>query len=185
MRKAVYATAILIVIFLAQSVAVEANPYHFITSPVIELRSPCSPNYGISSPQRPFQYNTNHFNISLSYVTPHNYTSIDSFAYKINNGPIQPLNITNIKGDSYYGDATSYSVFDTVENLSSSIYNLKVYAQFTNGTTTEIMNSYVKIDLTPTIDPILLLAVSLIAILVITVLYYSTIKRIKNKTSMK
>jgi hypothetical protein len=168
-------------VFLVQLLAVEANPYHFITEPVVELRSPCSRNYGISSLQRPFQYNTNHFNISFNYVIPHNYTSIDSFAYKINNGPIQPLNITNIKGDSYYGDATSYSVFDTVENLSSSIYNLKVYAQFTNGTTTEIMNSYVKIDLTPTIDPILLLTVSLIAILLITVLYYSTNKRIRKK----
>jgi hypothetical protein len=66
-------TAIIVTVFLAQLVSVEANPYHFITSPVIELTSPCSHNYGISSPQRPFQYNTNHFNFHL-VILPHTTT---------------------------------------------------------------------------------------------------------------
>jgi hypothetical protein len=152
MRKAVWVTAFLMIVFLIQPLAqmgvVLANPYssHQITHPTLVARFPSSQFFEHSSLEHPFIYRKNSFNLTLNYMLPNNYTQIDSFSYNIDDNPFCPLNITNI-ARNLFGDI-SYSVFNNVENLSSGTYNLKAYAKFVNGTTTQIMDSYVEIDIT-------------------------------------
>lgn len=83
MRKAVYATAILIIIFLAQSVAVEANPYNFM-SPYLFIESPDASPWVI--------YQTNNIPIEVQ-VLPAPNTNIVEISYILDGSPNVKLGI--------------------------------------------------------------------------------------------
>jgi hypothetical protein len=177
--RAIFAlTTLLVIIFqtepLIQFGAVEANPYNFfdeLNHPNLRFYSPSSRHSGYSSYANPVVYTKPSFNISFDYLLPNNFTQVDSFSYKIDNNPTYSLNSTRENGTR----AVKYSVFKTIDNLDDGIYNLKVYALFVNGTTSQIKDCNIKIDTmfaNPYL-PLFIASLALIILVVSTVIFYS------------
>ena len=76
MRKAAYVTAIIAIIFLAQILAVEANPYMFLQFTRIDVNSP---DYKV--------YVSPNVDISFDYYVEANSSQIDSFSYSLDSSP--------------------------------------------------------------------------------------------------
>jgi hypothetical protein len=182
--RAIFAlTTILVTIFLIQPLAqmatVRANPYNFLEEfnhPNLRFYSPSSSH---SAYANPIAYTKPSFNIKFDYLLPNNFTQVDSFSYKIDDNPTCSLNITKENGTL----AVKYSVFKTIDNLKDGIYNLKIYALFVNGTTSQIKDCNIKID-TMFANPYLPLMIAsfVLTILVVSaVIFYS--RKFFSKTS--
>jgi hypothetical protein len=133
MRKAVYLTAIIVIVLIAQIVAVEANPYMFLQFTRIQINSPDSKVY--VSPN---------VDISFDYYVDANSSQIDSFSYSIDSSPNFALESS--KSSIPQIGFTKYSVLKTLENLPNDNHKLVVYAYFSNNTISIIMNRTVVVD---------------------------------------
>jgi hypothetical protein len=138
MRKAVLMTAILIIIFLAQSVAVEANPFMF--GPEWKIWLPEQSNSKI--------YQTSTVPIEVQIYTPTDYPKITKSYYIIdlnygsNNNPQKVLTISEPQNISYYAKPSiSYLATGTSDYLSNGNHTIDVYSVNTNG---EILKSYTR-----------------------------------------
>jgi hypothetical protein len=181
MRRSIFAlTAVLVIVFLIQPLAevAIANPLspYFKNQPVWGISSPVNRNSLHSSYSNPIVYTKPSFNISFFIELPKNFTQIDSFSYTMNDASAYPLDYAKKDGTFNY---TVYSVSKVIDNLEEGIYNLKVNTLYVNGTTSQFMDAYIKIDLTPTFptDPIFPLVVALIILVLltlITILFFST-----------
>jgi hypothetical protein len=117
MRKTVYATAILIIIFLAQSIAVEANPYNFI-SPYLFIESPDASPWVI--------YQTNNIPIEVE-VLPAPNTNLVEISYILDGSPNVKLGITRFE--------TSLTCFGkgTLENLTDGYHKVTAVSTDSKG----------------------------------------------------
>jgi hypothetical protein len=172
--RAIFAlTTILIIVFSiapnAQISVVEANPYNFfeaLNHPNLRFYSPSSRR---SAYANPIVYKKPSFDISFDYLLPNNFTQVDSFSYKIDDN-----STISLKSTRENGTQVKYSVFKTIDNLYDGIYNLKVYALFVNGTTSQIKDCNIKIDTmfaNPYL-PLFIASLALIILVVSTVIFY-------------
>jgi hypothetical protein len=182
--RAIFAlTTILIIVFSiapnAQISVVDSNPYNFfdaLNHPNLRFYSPSSRH---SAYANPIVYTKPSFDISFDYLLPNNFTQVDSFSYKIDDNQTISLNSTRENGILQ----VKYSVFKTIENLYDGVYNLKVYALFVNGTTSQIKDCNIKIDTmfaNPYL-PLFIASLALIILVVSTVIFYG--RKLISKTS--
>ena len=132
MRKAAY-TAIIAIIFLAQILAVEANPYMFLQFTRIQINSP---DYKV--------YVSPNVDISFDYYVEANSSQVDSFSYSLDSDANSALDSSNSNIPQI--GFIRYSVFKTLENLPNLNHNLVVYAYFSNNTVNPIMNRTIVVD---------------------------------------
>jgi hypothetical protein len=135
MRKAVAVTVILVIVYLSQLVAVEANPYMFLQFTRIKINSP---DYHV--------YVSPNVDISFDYYVEGNSPQVDSFSYSLDSNPISTL--ANSKTSVPHINFIEYSVFKTLENLTNDNHKLVVYAYFSNKTVSPILNRTVVVDTT-------------------------------------
>jgi hypothetical protein len=118
MRKAVYVTAILLIVFLEQPILimeVEANPYRYGW-----------PNNYLSflSPEMSETFHTNSVPLEVR-ATPNNYREITEISYRLDNGAIVPLNFSTT--------GSTYSVKATLENVTEGHHQLDIYSTDATG----------------------------------------------------
>jgi hypothetical protein len=139
MRKAVVITAILVMIFLVESIAqvaiVKANFYPF-GIPRIEVHSPRS---------TPYIYWKPNVDISFDYNMQNNLAQVDSFSFNLDKNANSTLDSNK---SNYFQNFTRYSVSKTLENLANGNHTLTVYAYFTNRTVSSIMDMTITVDTT-------------------------------------
>ena len=112
---------------------VEANFYPFGV-PTLEKRSPYS---------APYIYVTPKVDLSFDYNVQKNLTQVASFSYSLDNN----ANITLTREvTGLFSEYNRYSVFKPLGDLANGNHTLTVYAYFTNGTVSSI------IDITITVD---------------------------------
>lgn len=112
---------------------VEANFYPFGV-PTLEQHSPHA---------APYIYVTPNVDISFDYNVQKNLTQVASFSYSLDNN----ANITlTSKVTNVFSDFNRYTVFKPLGNLANGNHTLTVYAYFTEGTVSSI------IDITITVD---------------------------------
>jgi hypothetical protein len=140
MRRAVFAlTTVLVIIFLMEPIAqvtvVKANFYPF-GLPRISVRSPYS---------TPYIYVKPNVDISFDYNVPNNLTQVDSFSFSLDKNANSTL--TSNKSNYFYS-STRYSVSKTLENLANGNHTITVYAYFSNGTVSPILDTTITVDTT-------------------------------------
>jgi hypothetical protein len=136
MRKAVYVTAILLMVFLTQPLAqmgvVLANPFMF------------GPEWKISLPEQSNSktYQTSTVPIEVQIYTPTDYSKIIRIYYILdldyssNNNPQKTLTISNPQSITYYGKSSiSYLATGTSDNLSNGTHRIDAYAVNAQGET--------------------------------------------------
>ena len=135
--RAIFAlTAVLVIVTLAQILAVEANPFMF------------GPHIGITSPQQfkknNYQtiYQTTTIPIQISINTPLDYPKIVKVYYIIDlnysrdNNPQKALTISSPQTSTYSGTgSTLYWATGTLKNLSNGTHTLDVYTLNAEGKT--------------------------------------------------
>jgi hypothetical protein len=136
-RRAVSAlTAVLVIVTLAQILAVEANPFMF------------GPHIGIASPQQfkknNYQtiYQTTTIPIQIQINTPLDYPEIVKvyyildFNHSLDNNPQKALTISSPQTSTYSGaGSTLYWATGTLENLSNGTHWIDVWALNAEGET--------------------------------------------------
>jgi hypothetical protein len=136
-RRAVSAlTAVLVIVTLAQILAVEANPFMF------------GPHLGITSPQQfkknNYQtiYQTTTIPIQIQINTPLDYPKIVKvyyildLNYSLDNNPQKALTISSPQTSTYSGaGSTLYLATGTLENLSNGTHWIDVWALNAEGET--------------------------------------------------
>jgi hypothetical protein len=137
MRRAIFAlTTVLVIVTLAQSIAVEANPFMF------------GPHIGITSPQQfkknNYQtiYQTTTIPIQIKINTPLDYPEIVKvyyildFNHSLDNNPQKALTISSPQTSTYSGaGSTLYWATGTLENLSNGTHWIDVWALNAEGET--------------------------------------------------
>jgi hypothetical protein len=97
-------------------------------------------NFSLSQP--PFVYKTPSVDISFDYATPIIWTQISSFFCSLNE--TKNVDLTSFKlSDAKYH---VYHVFGTLRDLPNSYYEVKVYANYSNGTSVEIIRGFFTVD---------------------------------------
>ena len=150
MRWAVFATAILVIVFLmaplAQRVAVEANPYTF------------SPGVYVYSPTPEKVYWEPNVEISFKIILDNDLAQIDSFFYTLDNKARSPLTFTrgtedhHVNYDKYHPNWETYTV-NTITvhktlNLTDGTHRIAVFAQYSDGTIESVFYRSITVDIT-------------------------------------
>jgi hypothetical protein len=179
MRKAVVVTVILVIVVLAQLVAVEANPFMF------------GPEWQISLPEQSNSktYQSSTVPIEVQIYTPTDYPKITRIYYILdlnyssNNNPQKSLTISNPQSITYYAKPSiSYIATGTSDNLSNGTHRIDAYAVNTQGETLKSHTRTFQVNATslnptptatPTIPeiPIIAIAFLLMTIFAIAVLF--------------
>jgi hypothetical protein len=160
MRRAVFALTtasviILLMLTIAQVTVVTANPF----TPRLIVRSP--------SPL-PTVYESSNVQLSFELNIENSHSQIDAFScildYKARtylNFKTSPINMTvwTPGPPLLVVEGTRYLVSEPLQNLANGNHTLKVYAHFSNGTVTSIVDTRITVD-TNYVDPLLPVIVS-------------------------